>query len=166
MKKGFTLIELLVVIAIIGLLASIVMVSLSASKSKARDARRIKDLETIKGAVENYFADNGTYPTPYFLCPSTPQQMWSSWGCWNTVLSSPLLPTVPVDPTNNDDLGCSGKSTCHLYTYCTNLSRTNYVLGVNLENPPAVTQTSPTTPTNPVNCPISAAGSNIYWISN
>ncbi len=37
-KKGFTLIELLIVIAIIGILASIVLVSLNSSRTKARGA--------------------------------------------------------------------------------------------------------------------------------
>src|SRR3989338_10384381 len=57
-KRGFTLIELLVVIAIIGLLASIVVVSLSGSRAGARDAKRISDLRGLQQAMELCFINN------------------------------------------------------------------------------------------------------------
>lgn len=63
-SAGFTLIELLVVVAIIGLLASIIILSLGNARLKARDARRISDLEQLKNALELYYNQCGLeYPS-------------------------------------------------------------------------------------------------------
>lgn len=59
--KGFTLVELMVVISIIALLTVVVMFSVSAARSKGRDAQRISDLKTVAVALELYHAKYGTY---------------------------------------------------------------------------------------------------------
>ncbi len=56
-KKAFTLIELLVVVAIIGLLASIVAVSVGPVRKKIHDARRQSDIRQIGLAMEMCYED-------------------------------------------------------------------------------------------------------------
>lgn len=50
-KKGFTLLELLVVIAIIGLLASIILVSLNSQTAKAKTAAFKKEIRAIQPSL-------------------------------------------------------------------------------------------------------------------
>jgi prepilin-type N-terminal cleavage/methylation domain-containing protein len=61
-KKSFTLIELLVVIAIIGLLSSIILVSMNGVRERARDTQRLSNMEQLSLSLEMYISDNSSYP--------------------------------------------------------------------------------------------------------
>lgn len=60
-EKGFTVLELLVVVAIIGILASIVMVSVGNSQNKAKDNAIKLQLNHALKVAELYYSNNGRY---------------------------------------------------------------------------------------------------------
>ena len=60
-SKGFTLIELLVVIAIIGILSSVVLVSLNTARNKSKDSAVKTALAQIRSVAEMCYDDGGDY---------------------------------------------------------------------------------------------------------
>jgi len=64
-RLGFTLVELLVVIAIIGVLAAIILASLSSARTKSSDAVVRQELSQEQHAAEFAYETYGTYD---FLC--------------------------------------------------------------------------------------------------
>ena len=107
-QKGFTLIELLVVIAIIGILATIVLVSLNTARSKARDTRRVSDIRQVALALEMYYDDEKAYP------------ILATCGDIPTALTPTYMGAVPADPGT--------------YAYSYWGTATDYVLQAQLEN--------------------------------
>lgn len=115
-NQAFTLIELLVVIAIIGILATVVIASLTSARTKARDAKRMGDARAVQTALEMYYNDNGVYPA-------------SADVVFPGILASTIMPTyiasIPSDP---------GSST---YRYYTNNTTVGYAIRVNFETKPS-----------------------------
>ena len=116
-QKGFTLIELLVVIAVIGMLASIVLVSLGPVRKKGRDAVRQSDIRQINLAMEMCYDDalcgpgEAKYPVHAGTIPIT--------NAWTKIDDdgNPTFLTVPSDPTNSGNLIYKWGATNEQY-YC------------------------------------------------
>ena len=114
-NNGFTLIELLVVVTIIGLLSTMILVSLNTARMKARDVRRLADLRQVALALEMYYDDNTK--TGYPGASGS-----NNWSVLDSTLKPNYLPSIPTDTGNE------------IYEYWVDVNNQSYVLGINLED--------------------------------
>lgn len=81
MKQGFTLIELIVVITIIAVITTLTIISFGGSNRRARDSRRISDMQKVAIALEMARQVGSTYPADL-----------------NYLKDNNFLQALPVDP--------------------------------------------------------------------
>ncbi|MDO8488076.1 MAG: prepilin-type N-terminal cleavage/methylation domain-containing protein [bacterium] len=111
-KQGFTLIELLVVIAIIGILsAALLLANVQTNLKRARDGKRVTDLESIRSGLEIYRSENGSYPgTLVELIP-------------DFITAVPDDPKAPAQIYFYESGNCAGIY-CKTYELCAALEKT------------------------------------------
>lgn len=100
-NRGFTIVELVMVIVVIGILAALVVSSYAGSQGKARDSRRLTDVQAILTALDMYYFDNASFPTPSYNGPGG----WESSSInpdqfLQTLVTTEYMNDVPVDPVN------------------------------------------------------------------
>ncbi len=109
-NRGFTLIELLVVIAIIGILSTMVMVSLTDIRKKARNARRESDIRQIVLAMELDYSQDEKYSRTETMPLKIPTD------------TGKYIDPVPKDPLGNDykwrDNSLGSATSCDDQSYC------------------------------------------------
>jgi len=117
-EKGFSLIELLVVIAIIGLLTAGVLAGINVVREKARDTRRIQDVNEIKKALSIYLISDNAFPIALTSTTLTGEDPISL-----ALIGAGAFSTIPLDPLNPT----------YTYDYISNADGTSYTLSFCLE---------------------------------
>ena len=105
-ESGFTLIELLIVIVVLGILAAIVVFSLTGVTGQSKSAACTTDGKTIETAADAYQAYYGSYPASSTVLTGTYLQTWPT----------PDGYTFSLDTTNNTvdvQIGTNGSATVY-----------------------------------------------------
>lgn len=131
---GFTFIEILVSVTIIAVLVAIGIGSYASINRQSRDTKRLSDLEQIRGALEQYRADNGQYPVSSWVSSATGTDDWID------ALVPEYMDALPLDPKNDVEGGTSPSAGVFIYAYnsgvwgvCVSAGGNEYILTAVLE---------------------------------
>ena len=98
-RKGLTLIELMVVILIIAFIATIAMAVVKNARTRARDTKRIYDIQQYAKAIRLYAQEyQGQFP-------SNNGYLGRSGDISNDL--APFLPSLPPDPSDKNGTGAN-----------------------------------------------------------
>lgn len=149
--KAFTIVELLVVIGIVAVLAVTLLALLNPSEAqrRTRDAKRLKDANTLQSIVSQYLEDGNTFGT---ACTTTTPCTSSGAGSVDTVTCAanaanwiggtnanlcPYAQAIPVDPINGSGNCVTSSGTvaaCTSIVYRVAVSGRNYEINVRQES--------------------------------
>ena len=106
-QSGFSLVELLVAVSIMVVLAGVVALNLVKEPGKARVARAMSDIATLKTAVRLYQSDNFVLPTQRqgleaLVTPPATEPRPNNWREGGYL----DLSALPKDPWKNDYRSC------------------------------------------------------------
>lgn len=170
-RLGFTITELLIVIIVIGLLAAVVIVQYNGVQVRARDTQRRTDIANIAKALEQYYADNGSYPiasgTASVINTSWYTSGDASWSGFATNLSG-IIDTLPTDPkaiANSNPLTAGSYAYAYFTgSYCGETAGRWYILVYRYEMDPAEQFSDGDCSTNPLGDAYYSAGASYYRV--
>lgn len=113
-QGGFTLFELLVSISIIAILTALATISYSSAQKKARDTKRVQDMDSFQKAEEQYYM---LHNSVYNLSNFSPGRQW-------TDLNGNIIFVTPGDPKGGSYLGNALPADLTKYCVCAMLENT------------------------------------------
>lgn len=101
-EKGFTLVEVLIVVALIAILAVIALVTINPfeAQKRTRDARRLKEIGTMQGIIEQYIADNPDASAASAESTDNSSAVDCGTTGWHGLALCNYANTIAVDPLN------------------------------------------------------------------